>query len=75
MSEDEVKDLVMLALKASLEAGKKILDIYHNTFSIDYKTDGSPLTDADRASHDTIEKLLHQSKLPVLSEEGKDIPY
>ena len=63
-------------LAAALEAGKRILEIYHNEdFEVDFKSDASPLTKADTASHQIIMKYLEQTGIPVLSEEGKAIPY
>jgi 3'(2'), 5'-bisphosphate nucleotidase len=61
-------------------AGKAILEIYHHEelFNvIDYKSDKSPLTVADKKSHEIIAgklKTLYPD-IPVLSEEGKNIPY
>ena len=64
------------AITAALEAGKVILDIYHsNDFEVEVKGDNSPLTKADVASHNVIMSHLKETKIPVLSEEGKAIPY
>lgn len=68
-------NLLVLAIKASLEAGKAVLSHYHTAFDIEYKADNSPLTSADKASHDVIDSILRETELPILSEEGKDIPY
>jgi len=59
------------------EAGEQIMAIYRQEFDVDTKDDNSPLTQADRAAHTSIEKALEglQPKLPVLSEEGDAIPY
>ena len=58
------------------EAGKAIMDIYRSDFSVELKQDKSPLTLADRRSHEIIAGHLKQySHYPVLSEEGKTIPY
>ncbi len=65
-----------IALTAALEAGKAILEIYHSgEFDVEIKGDNSPLTKADTASHDVIISHLKKTKIPVLSEEGKEIPY
>src|SRR5690606_26552301 len=57
-------------------AGKAIMEIYGSAdFEVDYKKDDSPLTKADRAGHELIVHHLQDSGLPVLSEEGRDIPY
>ncbi len=67
---------LITAITASLEAGKAILEIYHSgEFDIELKGDNSPLTKADTASHDVIMSYLEATNIPVLSEEGRDIPY
>jgi 3'(2'), 5'-bisphosphate nucleotidase len=60
-----------LAECAALDAGKVILSFYRKESSIETKTDGSPLTAADKAAHQAIVKHLSVSKFPVISEEGK----
>lgn len=71
-----IKQLTSLAKEASLAAGKAILEIYNSAdFGIEIKGDNSPLTKADQAAHQVIVKYLEESGLPILSEEGKDIPY
>lgn len=64
------------AIAAALEAGKVILEIYEsNDFGMELKGDNSPLTKADKAGHEAIVKGLSVTGYPVLSEEGKTIPY
>ena len=64
------------AIDAALEAGKVILEIYHSgDFDIEIKGDNSPLTKADKASHNVIMSYLTKTNIPVLSEEGRDITY
>jgi 3'(2'), 5'-bisphosphate nucleotidase len=65
------------AIYAALSAGKVILEVYDTTFDVSYKEDHSPLTIADRKSHELIGNFLSngQTSVPLLSEEGKDIPY
>jgi len=65
-----------LAVTAAIEAGKEILNIYRSgDFEVEIKGDNSPLTKADKAAHKIITSFLEQSRIPVLSEEGKSIPY
>jgi 3'(2'), 5'-bisphosphate nucleotidase len=71
----ENKDLLRLALEASIAAGKIILEIYEGDHQVEYKEDKSPLTIADKRSHLTLINLLSKSELQTLSEEGKEIPY
>ncbi|QXP80037.1 MULTISPECIES: 3'(2'),5'-bisphosphate nucleotidase CysQ [Winogradskyella] len=68
--------LLHIAIEAALEAGKSILEIYNtDDFGVEFKGDDSPLTKADIASHHVIVRYLDQTNIPVLSEEGKAIPY
>jgi 3'(2'), 5'-bisphosphate nucleotidase len=65
-----------IAIKASLEAGKRILEIYNtDDFQVTEKSDHSPLTKADKAAHNIIVSYLEGTGIPILSEEGRDIPY
>ncbi len=62
-------------ITASIEAGKAILEVYGTNFSVEYKEDTSPLTLADQNAHNIIVSKLKNTGIPVLSEEGKSIPY
>ena len=63
------------AIQAAVDAGKAVLDVYHSDFQVDYKNDQSPLTLADKKAHDIISTHLAMFDIPLLSEEGKAIPY
>lgn len=70
--------MINTAINAAIKAGQEILKIYHDSssnFSIEKKSDNSPLTIADKASHNVIETLLLETNIPILSEEGKSIEY
>lgn len=71
----EQLELFDTAIRAAIDAGSAILRIYERGFKVDLKEDNSPLTKADRDAHAVIEKQLEKTQLPVLSEEGKEIPY
>ena len=69
---------VMAAIDAALKAGGKILSIYNDPasdFEIERKADNSPLTIADRKAHEAIVAILNDTPFPILSEEGKHLPY
>lgn len=69
---------ILDAIDAALEAGSRILDIYNNPdsdFEVELKSDNSPLTKADREAHQVIVSILRGTPYPVLSEEGKHLPY
>jgi len=67
--------MLKTAIKAAVEAGEAILEIYAQDFEIEYKADESPLTSADKASHRIIVDALEKTPYPVLSEESAEIPY
>ncbi len=67
--------LFITALRAALLAGREIMDVYQTDFAVERKPDNSPLTQADKRAHKIITKLLTPLGVPILSEEGKDIPY
>jgi len=67
----ELNDIEAIAL----EAGNTIMEIYNRDFSIAYKDDESPLTEADLASNEVIIKALEKYNIPIMSEEGKMIAY
>lgn len=67
-----------VAIRAAIDAGNAIMNIYKDPasdFEIERKADNSPLTKADKAAHKLIVNALSVTPFPVLSEEGKDIPY
>lgn len=65
-----------IAILSALEAGKKILEIYYSDdFGIKIKRDNSPLTRADKVSHNVIVSMLEKTEIPILSEEDSVISY
>ncbi len=72
----ELNNELARAVRAVQEAGRCILSVYgRDDFGVETKGDNSPLTKADRGAHELIVRELQASGLPVLSEEGRDIPY
>ncbi|MFI3247576.1 MAG: 3'(2'),5'-bisphosphate nucleotidase CysQ [Rikenellaceae bacterium] len=73
-----MKRELQIAVQAAILAGDKILEIYNDPtsdFGIERKADNSPLTKADKAAHIKIVELLEPLQIPILSEEGRAIPY
>lgn len=69
-------ELLITAIRAAYSAGEAVMDIYRtDDFSIELKADASPLTAADKCAHKIIDSMLAPTGIPVLSEEGRDIPY
>ncbi len=72
----DLKSYILKSIQAALAAGQDINDVYHSEdFGVAYKSDKSPLTLADQKSHQRIMNVLREFDDPILSEEGKDIPY
>src|SRR4030095_2786544 len=68
-------NFINVSIEAAIEAGKKILEVYQRDFVVETKIDNSPLTEADQQAHHTIKNILQQTGIPILSEEGKQMPY
>lgn len=75
MDTDFRDSLLLTAIKTSLDAGKAIIDIYNSGYSVDFKSDRSPLTSADTASNQIINSRLDETHIPLISEENAAIPY
>ncbi|MEJ2729117.1 MAG: 3'(2'),5'-bisphosphate nucleotidase CysQ [Deltaproteobacteria bacterium] len=72
----DLKPYILRSIQASIAAGNAINEVYHSEdFGVEYKSDKSPLTLADQRSHDIIVNGLREFDIPILSEEGKDMPY
>jgi 3'(2'), 5'-bisphosphate nucleotidase len=66
---------LLKTIESALKAGDKILEVYDSDHAVEHKADNSPLTRADKASHELLVSALSRFKIPVLSEEGREIPY
>ena len=64
-----------MAVHAAIVAGEEIIEVYGREFTVELKEDRSPLTEADKRANVKIMELLASSGLPVMSEEGRSIPY
>lgn len=70
-----MKTNLSIAIEASLEAGKVIMDVYDSVFDVEIKDDKSPLTEADKKANDIINSFLVKTDIPIISEENKQIDY
>jgi 3'(2'), 5'-bisphosphate nucleotidase len=74
LNNNQIQEILNQVEKASLA----ILDIYQSSdLEIETKKDNSPLTLADRTSHDILVTELKKlyPDIPILSEEGADVAY
>ena len=68
--------LLYEAIKAAFHGGQEIRKVYHQSdFTVEWKEDDSPLTQADMAANHIIKEHLDSTGIPILSEEGTDIDY
>lgn len=70
-----LNDSLNIALKAAIDAGKKILHYYNQPVEVMLKDDHSPVTIADKESQKIILSYLTNTSYPVISEEMENIPY
>jgi len=75
----DIQDIVKIAK----DAGKAIMEIYNQDFGVEFKSDNTPLTIADRKANEIIVTALNQlpvnsflqQNIPILSEEGRNVPF
>ncbi|HNR84979.1 MAG TPA: 3'(2'),5'-bisphosphate nucleotidase CysQ [Taishania sp.] len=65
----ELNNHYTIALKASVLAADEIMRVYHTSFQKELKSDGSPVTEADKRASAIITKELKQTEIPIISEE------
>ena len=76
--ESQIKEhLLPQCVNAAVKAGAAIMKIYkhQDDYDISLKSDKTPITIADRVAHTTIKEHLGPSRIPVLSEEGREMLY
>lgn len=60
----------------ALQAGDAIMDVYEKDFEVVFKSDKSPLTEADTLANNIIcDGIAQFSNFPILSEETKAAPF
>jgi 3'(2'), 5'-bisphosphate nucleotidase len=71
---DDLAALLPEIRKLVADAGTAILEVYAGAHDIEYKSDDSPITRADRAAHEVLTAGLRRltPAIPVLSEESAD---
>lgn len=78
MINEEVKRFLLPNLfNAAVRAGAAIMKVYKNQedYHISVKSDKTPITVADRLAHQTIKETLGVTRIPILSEEGREMLY
>jgi 3'(2'), 5'-bisphosphate nucleotidase len=67
-------EMLTMTLRAAVEAGRELRYRKDRALNIQSKEDDSPVTIADENAHRIIFDILKESGIPILSEEGRDIP-
>jgi 3'(2'), 5'-bisphosphate nucleotidase len=67
--------LLVDAIDAAISAGRAILEVYQTDFEVETKADHSPLTLADKRSHEIIKARLKIHGIPFISEEGRHVAW
>ena len=78
MTTTPIELLLPLVVRTAIEAGEAIMEIYDSPqteWEVERKADNSPLTLADRRSHEVIARALASTGIHLLSEEGSKTPY
>ncbi len=77
MKSEQLEKILLDVVRIAKQAGVKIMEVYEAGFEIETKADESPVTTADLAAHDLIEKELNKllPLFPILSEESVNISY
>jgi len=72
-----MEKLLQSIIELAREAGKETLKFYNENFEVEYKSDNSPLTQADLASNRIIMKGLQEltPQIPIISEESGKASY
>ena len=59
----------LIAIQAAIDASFVVMQFYNTGFTSENKSDGSPVTEADKASSDFINSRLKETNIPIIGEE------
>ncbi len=76
-NEQIIHYLLCEVFNAAIRAGAAIMTVYkqRDDYDVAIKSDRTPITVADRLAHKTIREYLGPTRIPVLSEEGREMGY
>lgn len=77
MAEHDLKELLDPVIQLAYQAGKAIMEVYDAGYSVEKKSDHTPVTEADVAANHVIESGLKAltPHLPIVTEESTPTPY
>ena len=62
-------EIYSTAIQAAIDASFVVMEYYQGVFSSEDKLDGSPVTEADKASSNLIHNRLQTTNIPIIGEE------
>ncbi len=76
-NKQDIEALLAAVKQIAYEAGRNIMEVYEQGFSVEEKSDHTPVTEADLAAHRVIDAGLRAltPDIPILSEECKPLPF
>ena len=77
INDKERKFLLPPLFNAAVRAGAAIMEVYKDSssYEVSLKSDRTPITLAARLAHKTIREYLGPTRIPILSEEGRELRY
>jgi 3'(2'), 5'-bisphosphate nucleotidase len=78
LNEQNKSFLLTHTLNAAVRAGAAVMEIYTHRDDYDlskYEGNFRSITAADRAAHEAIKRALGQTRIPILSEDGREMHY
>ncbi len=78
MVDSSISAILLPAMfNAAVRAGAAIMQVHghRDDYEIGLRTDRTPITQADRMAHRTIREALGSTRIPILSEEGREMRF
>lgn len=76
INKDLIQELFLASFNAAMKAGETVMDVFNSdNDQITVKSDNSIISIADQLAHNVIEDLLSPTRIPIISEEGRNIEY
>ncbi len=77
-NKSDIRELLLpYMINAAIKAGEGIMDVYNSNmdYDIEMKGDKTPIIDADKSAHNAIKEVLGPTRIPIFSEEGREMMY
>lgn len=77
-ADERIRSILLPAMfNAAVRAGAAIMQVHgrRDDYEVGLRSDRTPITQADRMAHRTIREALGATRIPILSEEGREMRY